>query len=78
MGSAPAHARGSVRGEPGLVAVAALISAIMHAVNGQVSRGGQLGLLTMVRAEVEFAIKQVEGGAVVEQAAAESEGKTKH
>ncbi len=68
----------SIKGERGMVAVAALINAIRHAANAQTSREGQLGLLRMVQAEMDFSIKEVEGGATVEQAVAESENRTKH
>ena len=67
-----------ITGEPGVVAVAACINAIRHAINVQENRNGQQALLQMVLDEFNHSDAEFKGSVQVADAIEESKGKIRH
>lgn len=68
----------AVKGETGLVAVAACVNVIRHAANCQTSKEGQRALIRMALEEMKFSLDQIDAPREVAVAVEEANGKTHH
>lgn len=67
-----------IKGEPGMVAVAACINAIRHASNCQSTPEGLRALILLVRDEMQFNLNEIDATPEVAKAIEEASGNTQH